>query len=214
MRHEGNVTITGNTIVGDPSLPGRMTLKVFPWPFDNRSIDFVYRRRPRALTHFAISAGTASVTGGDTTAVVTGSGTSWTADMVGSVIRLSSNSTLPTGEVLENPAAFESTIIAWNSSTSLVVMDTPPATLSTVAYVISDPVDIEPGAMLNAFFRGCERSLALTRTLKDKPDAASQYKIALDAARAADSRSSMQRHAMMRTRFLQRLRDMPQGPDQ
>ena len=36
------------TITGDPKYPGRLVLRVFPWPDDHRTIDFIYKRRPRA----------------------------------------------------------------------------------------------------------------------------------------------------------------------
>ena len=44
-----------------------------------------------------------------------------------------------------------------------------------LAYTISDRVDIEEGAMLNAYFRCVEKHLGMDRTLKDKPSAAKQY---------------------------------------
>jgi hypothetical protein len=41
--------------------------------------------------------------------------------------------------------------------------------------------------MLNAFNRGCEMHISMNRTLKDKPSAAAQYRVALAEARSSDS---------------------------
>jgi hypothetical protein len=74
---------------------------------------------------------------------------------------------------------------------------------------VSDPIDVEEGAMLNGFFRCMEMHVAMNRTLKDKPSARLQYKEALAEAKAADSRSFSGRAVGDVFRFRQRLRDMP-----
>jgi hypothetical protein len=103
----------------------------------------------------------------------------------------------------------------WLSPTSLVIQDPLDATYSGVGYMISDTVDIEPGAMLNAYLRCVEKHIGMARTLKDKPSAANQYAAALSEAKSADSRSFGGRSVQIGgRRYRPRLRDMPTGPDQ
>lgn len=196
------------TITGDQKYPGRLVLKVFPWPVEAKSIDFLYKRRPRELSIANESTGTAAVTTGDTT--LTGTGTSFTPKMVGSVVRLSSTVKPPTSIIMSNrPAVFESFVRAYVSPTVLILADPADADYSGVGYTISDMVDIEPGAMLNAYLRCVEKHLGMNRTLKDKPSAANQYAAALSEAKSADSRSFMGRSAGQNTPRRLRLRDYP-----
>ncbi len=200
------------TILSNPQVPGRMFLAVFPFPTDVKTIDFVYKRRPRALSTYVAKLGSTTITGG--TSTVTGTGTAFASSMVGSVIRLGDSSSPPSSYSGSNPPAFESVITAFVDSTHVVVMDAAPSTLTTVAYVISDPIDFELGAMQSAFSRCCEKAIAVGRTLKDKPSASMAYNQALNEARDADSRSFAGRYEGQLTKFRQRLRDMPTGPDQ
>src|ERR1700736_1633074 len=45
------------TIMGDPKIPNRLCFRVFPYPDTDRTIDFIYKRRPRAVTIDQITAG-------------------------------------------------------------------------------------------------------------------------------------------------------------
>lgn len=196
------------TVTGDVLYPGRLLLRITPLPSEMKTIDFLYHRRPRPLTASLVNAGTVSVASAGTT--VTGVGSALTASLVGSVLRLSTDATTaPTGVVGRNPAAFETRITSVTSPTSAEVADAAPAAFSGVAFTVSDPVDVEEGGMLNAFFRCCEMHLSMNRTLKDKPSAALQYQAALNEARAADSRSFAGRTVGDPGHFRQRLRDMP-----
>ena len=38
------------TITGDPQYPGRLVMRIFPWPYEEKSIDFIYKRRPRVAS--------------------------------------------------------------------------------------------------------------------------------------------------------------------
>jgi hypothetical protein len=195
------------TVTGDPLYPGRLVLRMIPLPSEARTIDFIYHRAPRPLAIGQEGAGTASYAGGST---VTGVGTAWHAGMVGSVLRLAATTAVPTSVAGKNPAAFESVITAVDSATALEVADAEPRALAGVAYTISDPVDIEERSMANAFARCCEMHLSLNRTLKDKPSAAAQYRVALSEARAADSRSFQGRSVGDYDGYPMRLRD--RGP--
>jgi hypothetical protein len=139
-----------------------------------------------------------------------GVGTNFTPAMVGSVIRLASGgSKVLTSHVGANPPAFESVVTAWVSATSVVVQDAADQAYSGVPCVVSDSIDIEAGAMLNAYFRCVEKHLGMNRTLKDKPSAARQYLDALAEARSADSRSFTGRSVSELRPLRRRLRDYP-----
>jgi hypothetical protein len=195
------------TITGDTYYPGRLVLKIFPWPYENKSIDFIYKRRPRPLKYELITGGTVGGTAASNT--ITGTGTNFTHSMVGCSIRLSANSSLPTSIVGSNPSAFETVINGWVNSTTLTTQDLLDNTYSACPYVIGDVIDIEQGAMLNAYFRCVEHHLSMNRTLKDKPSARLQYEKALAEAKAADSRSFHGRAVGPYGPLRRRLRDYP-----
>ena len=44
------------TITGDKQYPGRLMLRIFPWPYETKTIDFIYKRRPRPLRIYKVSA--------------------------------------------------------------------------------------------------------------------------------------------------------------
>jgi hypothetical protein len=199
------------TITGDTKYPGRLVLRVHPWPREALSIDFLYKRRPRPLVLSSAAAGTVSTTAGSTT--VTGVGTAFTPKMVGSVIRVSSNAETPSSIVGLNPPAFESIVAAYISGTQVAVADPAGESLAGKAYIVSDIIDVEPGAMLNAYWRACEMHLGMNRTLKDKPSARAQYNDEVLRAKAADSRSFAGRSAGDPIRHVRRLRDMPWAED-
>ncbi len=197
------------TVTGDVLYPGSLVMRIAPYPTDQKTIDFLYHRRPRELRLVAEVRGTATVAAQSN--VVSGSGTFFNPNMVGSILRLSDTSQVaPTSVVGTYPAAFESVITGYVGANQVVVADNCPIALSGVKLVVSDALDIEEGAMLNAYLRGCESCLANVRTLKDKPDAQTLYARALAEAKSADSRTFSGRyvgdHLMTRR---QRLVDMP-----
>jgi hypothetical protein len=211
-RHHGGGLPESFTITGDAKYPGRLVLRLDPWPDRAETIDFVYKRRPRPLALVVESAGKAGVSAGGT--LVTGSGTAFRPSMVGSVLRLSSTAVRPpTGEIGANPAAFESVIVAHVGPTQVAVAGPAPEALAGVAYSVSDRVDIEDGTMLNAYWRCVEMHLGMVRTLKDKPGARQQYLAALEQAKAADSRSFAGRSPGDGERFRRRLNDHPYSPE-
>ena len=200
------------TIMGDPNYFGAMAVAFFPPPDAVYQFDFIYQRRPRPLIIDEYKAGTVTASSGATT--IAGTGTTWEAKHVGSVIRLStSTSTAVTGLVGGNPFATERTITAVGSTTSITVDSAWTETYTGTTYSISDPVDIEEGAMLNAFMRMAEKEAAIERNMKDK---ASMMTIALQAlleAKAADSRTFGRRVAHVGQVVRPRLSWMPAGTD-
>ena len=196
------------TFLGDRRLAGRMAIAVFPYPDSARTIDAIYHRRPRRILMEQYSTGTATSSASSTT--VTGSGTAWTTAMEGSVIRLSSDAVnLPTDLAGSNPYVVERTVKLVSSATQLTVDQSIDTTYSAVKYQLSDPIDIEDGAMLEAYFRCCEKHLAIMRRLKDTDDCGRRYIEALIRAEEADSRSFAGRVAGGNYLGRQRLANMP-----
>lgn len=189
-------TPTSYSVFGDPWNPGGLALFFAPAPDVADTYDFLYLRRPRALVVRDEYAGTASVSASGTT--VTGVGTAFTAAMVGSIFRFSANSTsTPSGFGGDNPAALESRITAVASATSLTIEDAAPAAYSSVKFMISDPLDLTDGSMLNAFYRCAEMHLALNgpQTAEQRNLTTQAYARSLILAKEADSRSIAPRSA-------------------
>jgi hypothetical protein len=197
-------------IMGDPRYFGTLSVRFFPPPDQAYTMEFIYQRRPRQLNRDEYKSG--NVTVAQNQATVTGSGTSWTTDMVGSVFRVGT-SDYPTGIVGLNPYQAERVILAVNSLTSLTVDEALPLSGATLKYTISDPVDLEDGAMLNALLRCCEKQAGISRSRKDQPKLESNYIDALILAREADARYQGQRNSGPFGQYPYRLRDFPQGPD-
>lgn len=198
-------------IDGDPKYPGRLVARFSPIPSDARTVDFLYKRRPRPIVWQSYSTGTVALS--PLSAVVTGAGTNWDQTMAGSILRTSPNSALPTWMPGGNVATFEGVIRSVTSPTSLVLQAAPTVTYAAAVYRISDPVDIEVGSMENAFLRCCEHKLSQHRIMKDKPSAKTQYIDELIRAKEADSRSFTGRAEGDDGGYRISMKDMPRGPD-
>lgn len=152
-------------IGGSPDNFAQMALHVHPYPEDAESIDYVYWRNPRPLYYTGYEtearAGTVAASAAGTT--ITGTGTSFTAKMVGSLIRFSRNTTdFPSGEGGDNPFQEQKVIIAVDSATSLTVDSALEYAYSGNKYVITDPVDMD-AALIMALYRNAELMLDTLR---------------------------------------------------
>ncbi|HLU31238.1 MAG TPA: hypothetical protein VK088_05720, partial [Acidimicrobiia bacterium] len=107
------------TIVGSTNYQGALAFRFHPVPQEDASYSYWYRRTPRSLTVEAESTGTIAVTAGSTT--VAGTGTAFSQQHVGCVLRLSPNTDLPTGYDGDNPAQVERVIVSVASTTGLEV---------------------------------------------------------------------------------------------
>ena len=205
-------TLRYYTIQEAPDLYGSMAL--FPWPpaDEDATNDFIYKRRPRTLRYTGHDAsdyaGTITVTAGSDT--VAGSGTSFSSDHVGSILRISSSSSRPTGIEGDNPYVEERSIKAVASATSLTLDAAVTTSRSSVKYVITDPVDIGQVAH-NAFLRLVEKHLAILRNLKDRTSIELLAERELQAAKGADSRVRERRVAGIPRHYYRRLADAPTG---
>lgn len=193
------------TITGEERYPGRLLIRVFPIPTDAKTIDFIYKRSPRDLKYSSVTTGNMSISGSTATSSVP----VFTADMAGSVLRVSLNSKTPSASAGLNPAALERRIASVESSTSATLASASTIPYTSAAYIISDPIDIEPQSMSTALFRACEMMIGMSRILKDKPDARLQYKEALGSAKEQDSRSFSRRFVGDGWVHRQRAKDMP-----
>jgi hypothetical protein len=204
------------TFKTSPWTQGRLALSLFPFPDQDRTLDSMYRKRPRPITISDYNSGTISGAAGTNT--VSGNGTVWTPAMVGSVFRvggmpLPDRSNLPTNFEGDVPYAEEHMITAYNSGTQISI-DTPlQATYAGVLHRISDPIDVEDGAMMDAFRLCCEKKIARQRSMKTFAQAAASFKEALILAREADERSFETRTAGMGGALRTRMAYMPTGVD-
>lgn len=137
--------------------------------------------------------GTVAVTSGST--AVTGTSTSFSSDHVGCVIRISPTgiTKIPTdiqGEVDKNrvqPYAIQGIVRSVASTTSLTLETPANKTVTGSGYRISSNVDIETGAMRNAFLRCCEARFATTDR-KGMGEREAFYEATLAKAMYADQR--------------------------
>lgn len=183
------------TITSDPNYFGTMGLRLSPPPLESYNIDYIYRRRPRQMLIQEYKTGTASVSVNSDT--VTGTGTNWKDNHVGSIIRFSEVAgSWPTGVTGDNPFEIQRTIIAVNSATELQMDRLSSQTFTDAKYTISDAVDVEDGAMLTGFFREVEKELRIARRMKPAEGEEERYMQAIMQAREADSRTMSSRRIM------------------
>jgi hypothetical protein len=177
-----------------PDQLGRMGLWLFPPSDTTEPIDILYRRKLRELRYSghnaAEFAGTIAVTAGSAT--VTGTNTAFESGMVGSLLRISANTTKPSG--LEGTNAWvEQRVISTVTNSGLLTLDANVTTTRNgVAYVISDPIDIE-SAFWGAFLACCEKHFGVARNVKNKAELIALYKDALFQAKQGDSRDGGRR---------------------
>jgi hypothetical protein len=183
------------TIMRDEDDYGRFALRLLGYPSALESLDFIYVNMPRALKYTGYETqtrgGTLAATAAGTTA--TGTSTTWPADVVGSVLRVTDSTTLwPTGVGLGNVWSEQKIITTRTSATSLVVDSEWDATYAGVKYVISDPIDVSQGKWL-ALLRSAEHELAILRSGAEKIKLT--YELYVDAVRQAMANESFVRPA-------------------
>lgn len=174
---------------------GGFALVFGPPPDAARTYDVLYVAAPRALAIDQYSTGSVAATG----TAVTGTGTDFPANCEGSVIRFSATSAAPSGVLgslagIDNPFVAQGIIKTRTSGTALVLEEAVAQTIPAGSgYVISDPLDIEPGAMLTALLKAAEAEFCNRAGRKDAPQKYALARQALLEAMEADSRR--ERHA-------------------
>ncbi len=136
------------TVIGSPDFMGAKTLQLAPAPTASTRFDFIYNRWPRPIRTQNYSVGTLSGSQGAFT--LTGTGASWKELYEGAIIRLSDSKSIPTGMFGDNPFLMERAIMTRNSSTELEIDSALTEAVSSVGYVISDPLDIDVPVMWEA----------------------------------------------------------------
>jgi hypothetical protein len=178
------------TFTADPKAAGRLALRLYPPPTSAATLDFVYRRRCRDIKIWEQTKGKAAVTPGSSTITLSQGGVFAPAH-VGSVIRLSDGAANPPTD-LDGiyPYAVERTILQRISAAQALVDDAVEDAYSSVAYRISDPIDVEPTGMFNALYASSIRWLCTARNRKELGDATSNWRFALDLAKESECRDS------------------------
>jgi len=164
-----------------------------PPPSEALTYDMLFQSYPRPLNIEEYSNATVSITSG--AATVTGAtGVVFPTTCAGSIIRFSSGAVKPTGPLgaidgAENPFVHQGVIKSRDTATQLTleeVMPTTIATLSSVGYTISDPIDIDTNRMLSAFQLACEAEFSRLAARKDMEAKAQMAQRALTLAMEAD----------------------------
>lgn len=122
------------------------SLRTHGYPSELETLDFLYQGRPRPIKYTGYEtnsrAGTVTITGGTTT--VTGTSTQFTAAMIGSLLRVSSDTAqYPTGIADLNPWSEQKVITAVASTTSLTVDSAFASSYSATKYIVADPIDVD-----------------------------------------------------------------------
>lgn len=204
------------TVAEVPDLMGTLGLFIAPPGDSVETCDFAYKRRSRVLRFWGQAdqgsfAGTVTATRGSKT--VAGTSTSFADSHIGSVLRISSGSSLPTGLEGANPHVEERSILAVASTTSLTLdADVETTGLTDVKYVIADPIDLGQPAW-DAFLRSCEKHLAITCNLEDQQVIAGRAREALLKAKGRDSPVRQRRVVGSAMVHRARLADVPPTRD-
>jgi len=201
------------TVMGHPRILNRMALMIEPASGQDDSLDFVYYRKPRELviTGYEAShyAGTVSRTAAYT---LTGVTTAFDASMIGSLIRVSGSGNTPGQNIGPFPYAFEARITAVTSAT-VITVDSDPAAFTGKAYVVSDPVDIDP-VMTDAYLRCCEKQTGIHRRTKNVKELDELFRDALYRAESADGKVFVPRVIGEGNTYIRSLSNYPGGTDQ
>lgn len=172
---------------------GNVVFEIYPAPQNRELYHFAYKAIPRPLQLFS---GSPEYTTGTVTASgtsVTGTGTTWTSDMVGCLARFSKSASLPTGVTgrrsLDNPFAEQRVVASVDSATSLTLASSLDSSYTAKAYSIGSPLDLEPQVMLDAFLRRAEWQYAVDVTkYGERSQRESMFQRALELARGEDYR--------------------------
>jgi hypothetical protein len=147
------------TVIQDPHGSG-WAIKLIGYPTEVETVDFTYRRTARPIRYSGHEAALRQGTITRGTNTVTGSGTAFSAGMVGSILRVGDGSNHPGPIESITPWVSESKITAVGSATSLTTADS--GSIGSSKYVITDPIDVAPH-MQAVVESCCDYWLARTR---------------------------------------------------
>lgn len=208
-------------VMGDRDEMGRMQIRFLPYPSTAKNLDGIYFRRPREVVVQAYEEG--DVTATAASATIEGSGVDWTSNMVGAVMRIApTGEEFGTGSLDSDPRSFEQVAMAGQyayerriksvtDSDTLVLDSAIPVNLTSVKYMISDPIELELGVMQTALERMMEYHYSIITKNQYLKAAAELWRPSLEAALLADNRSMAMRRHLGQSAGDQRLGDMPAG---
>jgi hypothetical protein len=199
------------SFISDPDYVGVMAVRFDPPPDDTYRYDFMYVRCPMPMRVLDYSTGTVAVT----STAVTGTGTSWNSDMVGSLIRFphSGVNQVPTGNSGLYPYAEQRIVTAVASATSLTIDSVLDGTYSGVKYRISDFIDIDYNTMREAFRKLCEYRFAENLSRQDQGTRYRSFEISLTRAKEADGKRDFSNICPGPVRHWHWQDDRPSGSD-
>lgn len=178
------------TIMGNPDRNGEYAIFVYGYPTvtPSETLDFLYQRTSRPIRRTGYDAADYAGTLALSSTAVTGTATAFTADMVGSYMRLGLGTTAPDGNGGLSPFYDQRKIYAVGSATGITLDSAPSGTTytATTPYRISDPLDF-PQYMHNAFFRCLEWQYAMLTRMQDADNYFTSYQRELVRARECDS---------------------------
>lgn len=173
----------------NPNAYGVTSLALYPYPSASVPVDVPYQRFAQPIMHtgYAASECQGAVTASGT--AITGIGTAFTPNMVGSVLRFGTTQDSPTGPSGMNVYQDQQIIASVTDGTDLVLAGAPAQNFASVKYRISDPIDM-PEFMFQAFLRRCELEAArVLRMDKLIPSLDASYRQALLSACEGDNQS-------------------------
>ncbi len=195
-------------VLGSTDFFGSMQMSFYQAPDQNYNADLIYKSRGRDLIIDAHTEGLVSVSIGSD--ILTGVSTEFSDEMVGSIVRVGRDSEpIVTGNERLNRYLLERTVLEVISETSIRMDSASTFDRTEVAYIISDPVDVEPNAMMVALKSECRRQARLknrTKRVEGGEDIES-WRTDLQLAIAADSRYIGLRQASAPSLHYRRLQD-------
>lgn len=137
------------TIAPHPVQSDLPSIWLFPAPNTSQAFQTLCRRRPSKLSVLDSNAGTVSVSAGGS--AVTGTGTAFTSEMAGGVLRFGDANNIPNSlESPENNYVEEAEILLVNSATSITLAAPVTNTFSGVKHRISSRIPYDAGALETA----------------------------------------------------------------
>jgi hypothetical protein len=155
------------TIIKDPHSSG-WAIKLVGYPIKRETIDFTYRRKARGIRYSGHETVARAGTISASSTLIVGLSSSFSAAMVGSILRVGDTTAQPGPIESMNPYVDERMITSQSSAIALSV-DSSINIPSATKYLITDPIDI-PSHMHNVMLSGAEYWLARIRD--NKPDKA------------------------------------------
>lgn len=174
------------TITGDPNYQDISTMRLNPPPSSQTRYGFVYKRHPRRL---AIDEHREKTITASSTTITGATGSAFTSQMVGCVIRPSTTSEDVTGLAGNNPFVEERIITGYTDANTLTIDTAFSGTYTNKKYVISDPLDVESKVMRNLYLRTAELKLATIRRPNDRGAVYAAWQNELQLAVSADNRN-------------------------